>query len=224
MLVLVLVLASIGVLALLALVIYLYRPIYRPKYLDNLYDIHVLITGGSSGIGKELARQLLHEYGARVTIIARNRDRLEECRQELTPNSSDRLLCLSVDISESYDEVFNAVQQAIHHHQDRPVDILINNAGIFYARPFRETRPEEFNEMSETMKLFLACVDDHSWTFLFHSADQLLRRYSLHSSMFSVKSRENFETNRLYFFPSRSIGCLRLYIVLFHEICSERLS
>ena len=143
------ILASVGALALLGVLIYLYRPIYRPKYLDNLYDCHVVITGGSSGIGKALARQLLHEHGARVTILARNRDRLEECRQELTPNQSDRLLCLSVDISHSYDGVADAIQQAIHHHQDKPVDILINNAAIFYARPFRETRPEEFNEMSK---------------------------------------------------------------------------
>ena len=54
---LLIILVSIGALALLTIFIYLYRPIYRPKYLDDLYDRHVLITGGSSGIGKELARQ-----------------------------------------------------------------------------------------------------------------------------------------------------------------------
>jgi 3-dehydrosphinganine reductase len=84
-----------------------------------------------------------------VTILARNSERLEECRRELSPNLSDRLLCLSVDISQSYEQVENAIQQSIRHHQDKPIDILINNAAIFYARPFRQTKPEEFAEMSK---------------------------------------------------------------------------
>jgi NAD(P)-dependent dehydrogenase (short-subunit alcohol dehydrogenase family) len=146
---LVAILAGIGVLTLLTILFYLYRPIYRPKYLTDLYDCHVLITGGSSGIGKELARQFLNEHGARVTILARNSDRLEECRRELSPNHSDRLLCLSVDISQSYEQVQNSIEYAIHHHQDKPIDILINNAAIFYARPFHQTKPEEFAEMSK---------------------------------------------------------------------------
>jgi 3-dehydrosphinganine reductase len=146
---LIIILASIGALALLTILIYLYRPLYHPKYLNDLYDCHVLITGGSSGIGKELARQFLNEHGARVTILARNSERLEECRRELSPNLSDRLLCLSVDISQSYEQVENAIQQSIRHHQDKPIDILINNAAIFYARPFRQTKPEEFAEMSK---------------------------------------------------------------------------
>ncbi|CAF3431431.1 unnamed protein product [Rotaria socialis] len=141
------ILACIGALALLTILIYLYRPLYHPKYLEDLYDCHVVITGGSSGIGKELARLFLNEYGSRVTILARNSERLEECRRDLSPNLSDRLLCLSVDISQSYEEVENAIQHAIRHHQDKPVDILINSAAIFYARPFEQTKPEEFAAM-----------------------------------------------------------------------------
>jgi 3-dehydrosphinganine reductase len=153
MLIHILILTVIGLLGLLTVLYYLYRPLYRPKYLDDLYDCHVVITGGSSGIGKELARQLLDEYGARVTILARNPTRLDECRRELSPNSSDRLLCLSVDISQSYDDVEHAIEQAVRHHGDRPVSILINNAAIFYARPFQETKPEEFHEMSKRLTL-----------------------------------------------------------------------
>ena len=134
---------------LILLLVYLYRPIYRPKYINDLHDLHIVITGGSSGIGKELARQLLHNFDARVTILARNRERLNECYRELSPNSSDRLLCLSVDISHSYEHVHEAIQQAIRHHQNKPVSILINNAAIFYARPFREMKPNEFDEMSK---------------------------------------------------------------------------
>ncbi|CAF4385733.1 unnamed protein product, partial [Rotaria magnacalcarata] len=58
------------------------------------------------------------------------------------------------DISQSYEEVENAIQHAIRHHQDKPVDILINSAAIFYARPFDQTKPEEFAEMSEKKLAF----------------------------------------------------------------------
>ncbi|CAF1209774.1 unnamed protein product, partial [Rotaria magnacalcarata] len=137
------ILACIGAFALLTILIYLYRPLYHPKYLEDLYDCHVVITGGSSGIGKELARLFLNEYGSRVTILARNSERLEECRRDLSPNLSERLLCISVDISQSYEEVENAIR----HHQDKPVDILVNSEAILYARPFDQTKPEEFAEM-----------------------------------------------------------------------------
>ena len=85
-----------------------------------------------------------------MTILARNAERLEQCQRELCPNQSDRLLCLSVDISQSYEQVRDAIERAVRHHQDKPVEILFNNAAIFYARPFEETKPEEFDEMSKT--------------------------------------------------------------------------
>jgi len=48
------------ILLILLILLYILRPMYRPKYLLNLRDVHVVVTGGSSGIGKELARQLLN--------------------------------------------------------------------------------------------------------------------------------------------------------------------
>ncbi|UJR14049.1 hypothetical protein I4U23_001046 [Adineta vaga] len=125
---------------------YVLRPVYRPNCLLNLRDVHV--TGGSSGIGKELAKQLLNEHHARVTILARNQKRLDECQQDLAPdNNNGRLLCLSVDISGKYSDVQKAIEQACQHHGNRPVSILINNAGVFFARSFDETKPDEFEQM-----------------------------------------------------------------------------
>ncbi len=60
-----------------------------------------------------------------------------------------------MDISQSYEEVKDAIEQAVHHHQDKPIEILINNAAIFYARSFHQTKPEEFAEMSKRRKLLL---------------------------------------------------------------------
>ncbi|CAF3519867.1 unnamed protein product [Rotaria socialis] len=127
--------------------LYLLRPVYRPECLLNLRDVHVVITGGSSGIGKELARQLLNEHQARVTILARNQQRLDECQQDIAPDNKERLCCLSVDVGQSYADVEKAIQQACQYHGNRPVSILINNAGIFYARTFEETTADDFEKM-----------------------------------------------------------------------------
>ncbi|CAF1091716.1 unnamed protein product [Adineta steineri] len=139
----------IGIIVLILIVLvlgYLLRPIYRPTCL-NLRDVHVVITGGSSGIGKELAKQLLNEHQARVTILARNQKRLDECRQDLAPDNNERLLCLSVDVSGTYSNIQKAIEQACQYHGNRPVSILINNAGIFYAKTFDETTPDDFEQM-----------------------------------------------------------------------------
>ena len=152
------ILLSIGGLVLLTLVLlYLLRPIYRPAYLAELRDVHVVITGGSSGIGKELARQFLVDHQARVTVLARNQKRLDECQRDLAPENNERLLCLSVDISGSYADVQKAIAHACEYHGNRPVSILINNAGIFYARTVDATTAEDFEDMGE-YRLRFSCT------------------------------------------------------------------
>lgn len=141
---------SIAVIALVLLALaYFLRPVYRPTCLLNLRDVHVVVTGGSSGIGKELARQLLHEHGARVTILARNQARLDECCQDLAPENDGRLLGLSVDVGGSYSAVQKAIEQACKHHGNRSVSILINNAGVFFAKTIDQTTAEEFEQMGK---------------------------------------------------------------------------
>lgn len=139
----------------LLVIVYLLRPVYRPTCLLNLRDVHVVITGGSSGIGKELAKQFLNDHQARVTILARNQKRLDECRQDLAPDNNERLLCLSADVSGSYSDVQKAIEQACQYHGNRPVSILINNAGIFYAKTFDETTPNDFEQMGKYIAALL---------------------------------------------------------------------
>jgi len=131
------------------ILLYILRPIYRPTCLTDLRDAHVVITGGSSGIGKELAKQFLNDHHAHVTILARNQQRLDECRQELAPDNNERLLCLSVDVGGSYADVEKAIQQACRYHGNRPVSILINNAAVYFARTFDETTTDEFEQMGK---------------------------------------------------------------------------
>ncbi|KAF8401656.1 hypothetical protein HHK36_012602 [Tetracentron sinense] len=84
---------------------------------------HVFITGGSSGIGLSLAHQAASE-GARVSILARNPDKLEEARNSIRLSTGIEVAIFSADVRD-----LEAVQRAIN--EAGPIDILICNQGVF---------------------------------------------------------------------------------------------
>jgi short-subunit dehydrogenase len=86
----------------------------------------VLITGASSGIGRELAR-LFAADGARLVLVARSQDRLRELAAELAANHGAEAHVVPADLSRlaSPGEVVEALAQ---RHLD--VDVLVNNAGF----------------------------------------------------------------------------------------------
>ncbi|MFZ2398930.1 MAG: SDR family NAD(P)-dependent oxidoreductase [Smithella sp.] len=97
--------------------------------MDYYKNKHVYITGGSSGIGLEIARKLF-SYGANLTIIARNSAKLEDARREIEKikvSSGQFIRCLSVDVSNS-DELSRVISQTLKEFG--VPDILINSAGI----------------------------------------------------------------------------------------------
>lgn len=80
---------------------------------------HVLITGGSKGIGLACARVFLDE-GASVTLVARDADKLKQAQFDLA--QSGRVHILPADMSK-------AEERARVHETVKNVDILVNNAG-----------------------------------------------------------------------------------------------
>jgi 3-dehydrosphinganine reductase len=106
-------------------------------------DQHVIITGGSSGIGRAMA-QLFVQRGAHVSIMARRQELLEETLQELAEirtDASQRLEARSVDVSD-----FQQVEQAIASlmSNDYAVDILVNAAGIVHCGVFENVSLPDF--------------------------------------------------------------------------------
>lgn len=87
----------------------------------NLHNKTVLVTGGSEGLGFELAKLLLAE-GAYVLICARDQERLNQAAKLL---KSDKLSTFKCDITD-YLQVKLMVKNIAH------LDVLINNAGIYY--------------------------------------------------------------------------------------------
>ncbi len=92
---------------------------------DNL----VYITGGSSGIGLELAKQLASK-GANIVLIARNEEKLKKAADDVKKNflrDTQRVSYISCDVSD-YNEVEDRVRKGVENYG--PPDILIANAGI----------------------------------------------------------------------------------------------
>jgi 3-dehydrosphinganine reductase len=99
----------------------------------SLSGAHVLVTGGSSGIGLAVAGQVLAR-GARVSVVARDEARLDSARTTLgqLAGGPERVASASADVSDA-----PALRAAIGTVTDRlgPVDVLITAAG--YSHPGR---------------------------------------------------------------------------------------
>jgi gluconate 5-dehydrogenase len=113
----------------------------------ELFDLSgrtALVTGASMGIGAALARGLA-EAGARVVLNARNADRLEEAAQGLR-DAGHAVDTLAFDVTDA-----DAVRAAVDGYAaQRPIDILINNAGMQHRGPLEEFEVEAFDRLMRT--------------------------------------------------------------------------
>lgn len=113
----------------------------------------VLITGASSGIGREFAK-LFDSYGCELIITARREERLRELADSL--QNTPRIIGGDISGAESAEELYSMTK-------DENIDILINNAGFGVWGDFTETDVQKEVDMIrlnvETMhtlfKLFL---------------------------------------------------------------------
>jgi short-subunit dehydrogenase len=100
---------------------------------DSFDDAVVIVTGASSGIGREIALQLA-EHRARLVVAARTQERLERVAQECR-DSGASVLVVPTDITEPA-RCERLVSEAVRHYGR--LDALINNAGITMAFRFEE--------------------------------------------------------------------------------------
>ncbi len=95
----------------------------------NLTENTILITGGASGIGFALARQL-SECGNRVIICGRSEEALQKARAEIPA-----LITRTCDITDSVSR--KAMVNWLNTTYPE-LDVVINNAGVQYRRTFKE--------------------------------------------------------------------------------------
>lgn len=90
-----------------------------------------LITGASSGIGRDMAR-VLAKKGYNLVLVARDKEKLDELSKELKETNKIEVEVISMDLS--------IEQNCIDLHKSvRDVDILINNAGFGDCGNFTKT-------------------------------------------------------------------------------------
>jgi NAD(P)-dependent dehydrogenase (short-subunit alcohol dehydrogenase family) len=105
----------------------------------------VLVTGGSRGLGLELARELIAE-GARVAICARDAEELERARQDLAVRGG-RVLAIQCDVTDR-DAVNGMVARVVAELGG--LDVLVNNAGTIVVGPLEVLAHEDFEDAMRT--------------------------------------------------------------------------
>jgi NAD(P)-dependent dehydrogenase (short-subunit alcohol dehydrogenase family) len=111
-------------------------------------DEVVVVTGASAGVGRAVAHAFARR-GARVGLVARGREGLEEARKEVESLGGRALVALA-DVSDP-GQVERAA--AVVETELGPIDVWVNDAMSTIFAPFVEIRPDEFRRATEVTYL-----------------------------------------------------------------------
>ena len=95
-----------------------------------------LVTGASSGIGLQYATQLAHDYHTDLLLVSNQEEELKKVAADLAAQYGVKTTALYADLSKQ-----DAAENLLQYCKDNNlvVDILINNAGVFFFNPYCET-------------------------------------------------------------------------------------
>lgn len=113
------------------------------KPLRSIRDRHVVITGGSSGIGFWAAIHCI-KLGAHVTIVARNVEKLEIALEKIKThriNDTQKIQYRSIDLAKSYNSVKDSLSAL--EEEIGPIFMLLNCAGGAICGRVDEMSPDD---------------------------------------------------------------------------------
>ncbi|WP_209123229.1 SDR family oxidoreductase [Alkalihalobacillus sp. BA299] len=115
----------------------------------------IVITGASSGLGKELAI-LVAKMGAVPILLARSHDKLEAITDQISQDHSVQVYYYPLDVT-SFESVQTVIKQVVSNHEK--IDVFINNAGVGYFDSFQEADFEQIEAMFQVNVLgLMACT------------------------------------------------------------------
>ena len=110
--------------------------------------MNIIITGASSGIGFEAVIELALSGKHKVLALARSQEKLERLL-EIAHNLNPEGVIYAIAFDIVHDD-YDSLQQFIASNFDNRVDILINNAGVLFNKPFTELFETDFVEMLQS--------------------------------------------------------------------------
>jgi|HubBroStandDraft_4_1064222.scaffolds.fasta_scaffold01273_7 gluconate 5-dehydrogenase len=115
------------------------------KQLFDLSGRVAIVTGGSIGLGRQMAEGLA-EMGAHLVLCARKEERCHQAAEQLQ-QLGVKAIAVGCDVKNpaSIQEMVEATLS-----QFGRIDVLINNAGISWGAPVEEMRLEDWNKVIET--------------------------------------------------------------------------
>jgi NAD(P)-dependent dehydrogenase (short-subunit alcohol dehydrogenase family) len=121
----------------------------------QLQGKHVLITGGSGGIGFACAQEFRKE-GCTLSLIGRDQPQLDEALAKLDPEGQ-RVDVYLAELTDPADAL-RVIQQA--EEARGPIDILVNAAGAARQKPFAELEPQDWRAAMDAKFLTYMNVTD----------------------------------------------------------------
>ncbi len=164
----------------------------------GLRDRACIVTGGSRGIGLEVAR-LLHHEEARLLLVGRGEGALRAAADEL--GSTVRWLTLDVTARDAGERAAAACVERFGR-----IDVLVNNAGISTVRSLQRLTDEEWQANWELnvmapMRLMRACVPvmaDAGWGRVVNVSSSSGKRPGQRNVAYSVTKAAELSLSRAY--------------------------
>lgn len=103
----------------------------------------VVITGGSRGLGLEIARQLA-AVGARLTLCARDEQELRRAKDDLLQRSPDADVTLEAHDVSNAEEAEALIRSTLE--RTGRIDVLVNSAGVMTVGPFEHMQISDYAE------------------------------------------------------------------------------
>ena len=114
-----------------------------------------VVTGASSGIGKEIAKHF-YKAGACVAMCSRSSERIRAAAAEFVAPDDPRICCIKADTSESLD-IDILVKKTIERFEK--IDIFVNNAGVQFPKSSVEVTEDDWdNTVNTNLKGYFFCA------------------------------------------------------------------